>query len=370
MKKSLRALSLLLLIWLAAPLQADDGDYFLELSVADERQSTQDAAFAEGLRRLLLRLGGGQPLWLRPAFADLPPAAWRYVAKFNYRSPADNSQRRVLRIWFQPDALRTALAQRGLALNRETTETLVWLLRQQGEEYRLVDPDEPASAYQSLIEQGRAQGLRLLVPLADLQERTAFAADQGQAQADASLISLSQRYAIGALLIGRMTPLADGWRLHWTRLEQGQRSEWADQGPQLEPLLGQGLARLSAAPQAAPTDQGETLELAIGGLDSPGSARRLLDYLNRLSLVKAVQHLGREGAWQILKLDILGQRDDLLQALTFSGQLQSAAPPEPPKPKPKPQAHDPLAQLNLPGRGQAPKPGPPPLPKRLYFNRL
>ncbi|MEO5343812.1 MAG: DUF2066 domain-containing protein, partial [Gammaproteobacteria bacterium SHHR-1] len=366
---SLRVLPLLLLIWLAAPLQADDGDYFLELSVADEQQSTQDAAFAEGLRRLLLRLGNGQPLWLRPAFADLPPAAWRYVAKFNYRSPADNSQRRILRIWFRPDALRTALAQRGLALNRETTETLVWLLRQQGEEYRLVDPDEPASAYRSLTEQGRAQGLRLLLPLADLQERAAFAADQGQAQADASLISLSQRYAVGALLIGRLSPLEGGWRLHWTRLEQGQRSEWADQGPQLGPLLGQGLARLSAAPQATPTDQGETLELAIGGLDSPGSARRLLDYLNRLSLVQAARHLGREGAWQILQLDLIGGRDDLLQALAFGGQLAAVAPPQPAKPKPKPPAHDFQDPFNLPGRSQAPKPGPA-QPKRLYFTRL
>lgn len=361
----------LALLLLASSWQAQADAYYVELQVAAEDRQTQDAAFAEAMRRLLAGLTAQERIWAQPAYADLVSSAWRYVDKFNFKPSASDSRLRTLRCWFKPDALRNALLQRGFVFASEPVETLLWLVEQQGSEAWLMAPDEPGALYSSLPALAQEMGLKLRAPLVDLQERTGFIGNGTEEEANASLVSLSQRYDVGAVLIGRIRSDSGIWRMDWTRIQQAQQTHWSDHGTHLPQLLALGIQRLAGpAPAIVEEVPMESLELAVTNIQGRDDMHRLQAYLQGLSVIGRVRFKASEGAWQVFQIELLGGRDGLLQALSFGGVLEQTAPPLPKQPD-KPRVHDPLAHLNLPGQEVSkPKPKVPQPPGRLHFRRI
>ncbi|MBF0255364.1 MAG: DUF2066 domain-containing protein [Gammaproteobacteria bacterium] len=370
MKNSLPLISgLALLLLLMQPLRASD-PYFVQLTIGDDSRQSEDAAFAEGMRLLLGRLSGDPHLWLQPRFGEMVFSAPSFIERFNYRPLAGESQRRSIRLWYEAEAVNAAMRQRGFVPIVQQPETLVWLLNQNETDSWLVAPDEPGSLYQSLPALGQERGLTLLSPLVDLQERSGFVGRGSEAEVNASLISLSQRYDPGALLIARMRPEMGSWLLTWTRIHQGEHQRWLDQGADLDQLLARGLDQLAGPrPEPPPPPKTQELELAISGLRQGADSQRLQAYLKGLSMVQDLQPLGQQDGWWLAKLQLLGEREALLQTLGFGGLLQQTEAPQAKKPA-KPKVQDPLADLSLPGRVPQAKPAAPAPPGRLHFRLL
>jgi hypothetical protein len=363
-------LTLLLMLPCRASWAADD--FLVELPVADDSRAGQDAAFAEGMRIVLGRLSGEATLWARAPYGDLVDTAAAYILKFNYRRMPAGDARRLMRIWYRQDALTAALRQRGFRFASDNPLVLLWLLEQHGGESWLLAPGEPDSLYRGVVEMGRAQGVSLLLPLVDLQERAAFNGLLSEAQADAALVSLSQRYEPDVVLIGRLRRQTQDWQLDWTRIQGGRQQRWRDSAMTLDRLLQQGMQQLASGGPGGSPDEADgvtrgTLELAVTQVGGGGDVARLTDYLQGLSLVEQVRNQGRKAGWLHLELRVLGSAAELEQSMRFGGVLKPVEAPKPER-KPRPQVFDPLADIGLPGRssGASAKPARS-APAPLYF---
>lgn len=315
-----RTRSLVATLWLLPALAAAPAgavrvpDLYAEsVPVADDSAGARQAAFAEALRRVLVKVSGRSATAgdaaLLGRFAD--PAA--LVQQFR-RDGAG-----MLWVQFDPVAVRRGLEAAGVPVwGDDRPLTAVWLAYDNGAGERDVlsgaGPDGSAAAAlrQDVLRSAQARGAPVVLPLRDSQELAAVAFADVWGDFTAPVSAASARYQADAVLIGRARLFPPGMTdVRWTLLAGGERADWrgsvAD-GPQgLAERLSQRLAAGGGNPQL--------LRLAVSGISTLEQYGAVLAHLQGLDVTQSLAVARVDGDAVTFDLRLRGDREQLGRAL-------------------------------------------------------
>jgi hypothetical protein len=271
--------------------------------------ASRDAAFADALRTIVIRVSGRRdaPEQLGAALAD----PRKYVQRFGFT--ADN----VLQVRFDNVSVDRLLADAGLPIwGRERPATLVLLgVDEPDGSTRWVSAQATGAERQAIERAAYERGLPLVWAAMDAQDRAQAAASTTSEE----LLQTAERYGANAVLLGRMR----GGVVRWTLISADGASESAGSLVDGVHLAADAYARLFAASGSALN--AVVLEVSgVGNLDAYAST---LNYLESLTLVRsvAVEQVSRDALR--FRLAVRGDADTLRRAIALDNRLLPQAQP-------------------------------------------
>ncbi len=297
--RSLRSkLALLLTLFVVASAQAVTVPDLYE--TAQPVDGSRDAAFAEALKTVLVRVSGQRDAALRVGEVSDPR---KYVQRFGFT--ADN----VLEVGFDSSSVDQLLSKAGLPIwGRERPATVVMFgVEEAGGTWRWLAADTPAREREAIEKVARQRGLPLKWPVMDAQERTEASSESP------GLMQAAARYAANAVLIGR----ARGGTVQWTLVSDegaAQASGGLDDGVH---LAADTFARVFAA---SGSSLGSVI-VEVAGISDLSAYAATLNYLEGMTLVRSVALEQVAGEKMRFRLAVRGDAATLRRAIALDHRL-------------------------------------------------
>lgn len=198
--------------------QVVDWLYDVEVQVASQADAERSRAARQALEEVLARVTGMAELPQVPEVEEALRRPERFYARYEYsrRLPVAQEgaeQATFLQLHFEAAAVLAMLRSADLpiwAANRPTT--LAWVAVQRQRRRTLLSATDPDELTAGLQRRAQQRGLKLLLPLLDLQD-SALAADAVWGLFWEDIQGASARYAPDLLLVGRVAEDVEG---HWT----------------------------------------------------------------------------------------------------------------------------------------------------------
>jgi len=259
----------------------------------------RDAAFAEALNTVLVRVSGQRDAALRVGAVSDPR---KYVQRFGFT--ADN----VLQVLFDSSSVDQLLSKAGLPIwGRERPATVVMFGVEEAGSWRWLAADTPARERDAIEKVARERGLPLKWPVMDAQERTEASADSP------GLMQVAARYEANAVLVGR----ARGGVVQWT-LQSAEGAAQASGG--LEDgvnLAADTFARVFAA---SGSSLGSVI-VEVAGISDLNAYAATLNYLEGMTLVRGVALEQVAGEKMRFRLAVRGDAATLRRAIALDRRL-------------------------------------------------
>jgi len=334
-----------LFIWLlvaAAPVGAVEvkGLYEAEVPVADRSAPARHAALAAALGEVLLKVSGDSVVL---GDATLTAEADRLIQEYRYREQppvADTPPQLALWVQFDPAAVDQRLRSNGIPIwGAVRPLTLAWIAVDRGGQRTLIGANDGGDTMRAALEWESARwSLPLRLPLLDLSDRSRVDVTDIWGGFFQSVLEVSHRYEPQSVLIGRVHRVGSlRWRARWDLLLGEEHWQWEAEGDRPDVLVADGVGgsaqRLAQHFALSLASQGsERLRLSVSAVHDLGGFYRLLDYLGALHGVKGVQLEALNGDTAVLRLDIDGAAEAIVQTLALGDTLvrEAQAVAEPP----------------------------------------
>lgn len=332
----------LLLFALTPGLRAAEAQRLYEATVPVAGQTAEErqAVLGEALRAVAVKVTGQRGVAGDPALAGMLEAAETHVQQYRYESAGEGVEP-ALRLWvrFNPAGVEAALRAAGLPVwGRERPLTLMWVVVDDGRNRLLVSESEPPAAAAAINDQARSRALPMLLPLLDLEDRSAVSASDVWGRFQEVILAGSGRYGADAVVAGRAYRTREGaWRGDWSLFAGGAAAAtWDSRGETLAAVLAAAVDRTAdtlagqvvpalagGAGVSAPAEGAQPggLRMTVIGLEAYEDYGRLLRTLESLPVVKSVQVAGAGPDRLELRLELLGTRMDLERAVSLERML-------------------------------------------------
>ncbi len=261
---------------------------------------SREAAFAEALKTVLVRVSGQRDAALRVGGVSDPR---KYVQRFGFT--ADN----VLEVGFDSSSIDQLLSNAGLPIwGRERPATVVMLgVEEASGAWRWLTADMPAQEREAIARVARQRGLPLKWPVMDAQERA-------EASSEApGLLQAAARYGANAVLLGR----ARGGTVQWTLLSDdgaAQASGGLEDGVH---LAADTFAKVFAA---SGSSLGSVI-VDVAGISDLNAYAATLNYLEGMTLVRGVALEQVAGGNMRFRLAVRGDAATLRRAIALDRRL-------------------------------------------------
>ncbi|KRE90787.1 hypothetical protein ASG87_01235 [Frateuria sp. Soil773] len=269
--------------------------YTVVVPVEDTSEAQRDAAFADALGQVLVRVAGGQDLRGKAGYADALKGAPGMVQQYQYQRAGAGL---AVQATFDQGAVRRLIQKLGVPAAGEKPPLLAVV---HGSDGSLLGKD----SLDALAQAAAARGLEVIYAAPDQAPDL-----QALASADpAALAAVARQYHTGLILLGDLK----GGRSEWTLVSGGRAQHWTGSGTSEDAMLAE-------AGGAAVDRIGKQLNV-IGGAVSDGKLwvtglQSAMDYANLLATLRA------EPA--VRQVDLLGAQDGGLM-LGVKASMPSAA---------------------------------------------
>ena len=265
------------------------GLYDVAVHVADRSDKARDAAFAEALGAVAVRVTG-----MRDAAERLGAGlgnARRYVQKFGYNADG------TLQVGFDNVAVDQLLVQAGLPVwGKERPATLIWLGS---------DADAIPGARETIERVARMRGLPLVWP--PVGETTS-------GDPDGNLATFAARYRADAVLIAHASPTG---AFHWTLGFGGTTAEMQGSLEEGVAFAADNYARVFATSASAVSE----VAMDVSGIDSLSAYAGALNYIEGLTLVRSAAVERVMGDSVRFRLVVRGDATTLRRAIALDRHL-------------------------------------------------
>lgn len=271
--------------------------------------SSQDAAFGDALKAVVVRVSGQRDAAARLGSALNNPR--QYIQRFG--SASDNT----LQVGFDSVSIERLLSGAGLPIwGRERPATLVLLSIQapDGSSW-WVNSGSNATERESIAAVAKQRGLPLVWP--DLSTQ---AFDQISAAADesAALLQTAAHYNANAVLLGKARSNgAGGFSVNWTLASHEGAARASGSLEEGVHLAADTFARVYAASGSSL----DSVAVEISGIGNLNSYATILNYLESMTLVRAVALEQVTGDTMRFNLAVRGDAATLRRALALDGKL-------------------------------------------------
>ncbi|MGE0624710.1 MAG: DUF2066 domain-containing protein [Pseudomonadales bacterium] len=295
--------SLLTLLLILSPLGAVQAvevvPWLYEVSVPVTNQSDGERrrGSSEALVVLLSRLTGLAHVPRTPEVGQALAAPDGYYNEFHFAvddeavAAGENGLRLVVQ--FDPDPVLNLIRSADLPIWRASRErVLVWAVVQDDTGRSIVGTTSDVPLVKGLKEEARVRGLPLNLPLLDLEDQLAVDPAAVWGRLSQVIDPASTRYGADMVLLGRITPLAEGtWQGDWEFWVDGVLVPYVTEGPD---LAAQGreivdvLTNELAERRVVHGRAAGQVALSVSGVASPDHYGALLGYLRSLEFVQNV----------------------------------------------------------------------------------
>ncbi len=341
--RALLLIPLLAVAWAQAAGAVDDL-YATEVLVTSQAAAEREAAIRDGLEEVLVRVSGRRATLDNPTVIAALGRAGRLLQQYSYGAteqtleqpdplggpPLELPAQRLL-LEFQAPLIVDLLRRAGepiLPANRP--DVLLWLAIDDGER-RLLTADAAPDWLDALQAEAGRRGLRLLLPLQDLEERLLVGPGTVWNYDDEPIDDMSRRYGADAVLVGRLLGTSSGtWLSDWRYEQDGEllagevRSDgWRPALATIVDFMAEAQSRRFAI-RSVP-GEARALPLRVEGIADFDDYVRVSRYLEGLTAVRAarVSHV-RRGSSDFLVYTDAGL-DGLRQEIELDGVLSPLA---------------------------------------------
>lgn len=302
----LRALALACIAMPAGAVTVPDL-YVIEMPVT----TTRDAAFVDALKAVVVKVSGQRDAAARLGGALSDPR--RYVQRFGFTGE------NVLQVGFDNVSIDRLLTEGDVPIwGRERPATLVLLnvTATDGSSY-WIDTTGSSAEREAVSRAARQRGLPIIWPQSSSQDGAQLSADPGSA------MQIARRYDANAALVGNArSDGSGGLTVRWTLIsdtESGNTNGSLEDGVH---FTADAFARVYAA-------SGSTLDsvaLEISGIENLSSYAGVLNYLEGMTLVRAVAVEQLVGDTMRFRLAVRGDANTLTRALALDGKFVPVSP--------------------------------------------
>lgn len=266
--------------------------------VSQPVQTTRDAAFVDALRTVVIRVSGQRDAPTKLGATLNNPR--QYVQKFGFTSEG------VLEVGFDSVSIDRLLTNAGLPIwGRERPAVLVLLEITDANGTHLVDAQSPNSDRDPLNAVARDRGVPLRWPTSDVQVTLVTASSTDE------LLQLAAKFGANAVLAGHR---ADGG-VRWRLISSDGVSETVGTPEDGVQFAADRFAQNFAASGS------QTLELEISGITNLDAYASTLNYLEGMTLVRAVSLEQVSGDQMRFRLAVRGDADTLRRAIALEDRL-------------------------------------------------
>ncbi|MCY4358310.1 MAG: DUF2066 domain-containing protein [Gammaproteobacteria bacterium] len=341
------SLSLLLMAAMPAAALQVTGLYSHRVAVANETDSERELAFRQALMAVILKVTG-ERRWLdHPKVQQALNDAQNYVeaiayssemiklpesgtvAQSNNEAATSMIQQRFIEVDFAARLIDQLLADANIPVwDSNRPSVLLWVALQDAEGNRtLLSTDGNADIISIIQSYAKERGLPVIFPVLDFEDRRNLPEDLVWSLNEIAIRRASERYNADSVLAGRLHFTASGELVGLWQFQFGGNSEVFDGfDTGIEGYLKVPLERITArlasyfaiVPKALVTD---TVSLKVEGVSNLEDYSAVLSYLGNLGLVESVLPAVLDGEQLELKLDLVGNTDQLHELIALDRDL-------------------------------------------------
>ena len=306
-----------------------------KIAVADQSDKAQNAAIKQALRQVFVKVSGNDNLLKDEKIS-------KYVAKANTLVRAYSYEKELnqwyLVVNFDGDKVQQALRSADFAIwDRRRPDTIVWLaVETTGQDKQIITSEQHPQLLQRLKEQAKIRGLKIVLPLWDLNDVQAIGVYDIWGGFIQRIQDASSRYEMNSALSARIYKLPldsnsdqqQRWQIDWTLLDNGQfytgQTSAADSATAMDKIIA-SLAEQLAAKYAVNQQNGQfavqQTHIVLTNVDSILTYSEILRFLNGLSVVSKATLVSQQGQRSTFALDLLGSAEDLLNILSLDSKI-------------------------------------------------
>ena len=302
-QRSIKALLVFLMLQSAVIQAAQVDDLFtVELAVSDQTTGLRLETFNLALRDVIIKVSGSAQSIEHPGLTQPLKSSSRYVHQFRYltrknatESSFDNGQL-FLRVAFNQEAIENLLRENDIPVwGKERPSTLFLFSYNSSGSSSIVSSETTPELLDKIEGLALRQGLPVLFPLLDLEDRTLFSLQDITSFNQEKLKLAAARYAPDALLAGQITErTGEGWSGKWQVYYSNQIFSWTFRGDTHLEVLSQAIAQLAQAlakeyALASFAASNEEILFSVDGISQLKQHVKVLAYLQSLDPVETVR---------------------------------------------------------------------------------
>ena len=298
--------------------------------VADQGDAEQARGLKQALEQVLVKLSGSRSIVLDPSVKQAVRDPLKYVSQFSYASDDRGGQR--LNAEFDADAVSDLLLGNSLPIwQSERPTVLFWLAIESEGQRQLIGTGSHPGIESMLADNMQRRGLPYLLPLLDLDDRSLVSVAEVWGGFRDVIQVASVRYSPEAIVVGRLFPVAGGWRGHWSLINaDGSEDAWDSDSAEAEAVITvgvDGLADSLGRVYATRIDNSRraAVTLAVSNVSGVEDYARVLSYLESLQFVDRVSIHEVRGANISFDIQYRGQLDDIRLIIERGRVLQESA---------------------------------------------
>jgi hypothetical protein len=313
--------------------------YEARIEVADQSQDIRENAIQQAFRQVLVKVSGQSNIFSKQQVSTKISEAIRFMYAYSYEM---EDQQLFVRVNFDPQRVEKMLRSDGIPIwDKRRPDTLIWLASEDvgSGERRIVK----GVKYRDLLGltelSAAARGIKLIYPLWDLDDFKQLSLYDLWGGFTQQISQASERYDTEIVFSARLyrendsssgtDAASSSWIADWIMIDSGSvvsGKETAAQQDMLVQLLIDILADNLAAKYSIDLTQLDPTavnpQIKITNLNSLVKYVQVLKFLNSLSVVANASLVEQKGTEAIFQLSLLGEIDDLTNALALDNKIQ------------------------------------------------
>jgi hypothetical protein len=308
--------------------------YEAESPVVGQGSEARANGIRDAFAQVLVKVSGDRGLLSNPEIDRLLARASGIVQQYRYRMlegvatrQADKADR-LLWVRFDERSVNRLLRQSGVPVWGVTRPSiLIWLGEEQGAARSQVSLERQTQLKATLEQVASARGLPLVLPLMDVEDRTALPVSDLWGGFESDIRRASQRYLPDIILVGRLRNLGSEWQGEWSLYLPDRINRWQTRAVSRHALAAEGLQQtadalaLRYAPQQV-SEGSTTLRIRIHGLTRLASYVLVQDYLQSLAMIEQLDLLAADPETVSFLARIQGGREVLERGIQLGAVLE------------------------------------------------
>ena len=201
-----------------------------EVTAHSQSREDRNTAIRDAMLMVLSRFTTSKEFVHNPAVESALDNGASYVDQYQYIQGQGNKEKnppRLMRITFNKESLMAMLNNSGVAVwGVKRDKTLLWLLIEQKGKQVFLDVDQSAEIYMAVQDAAKANGIPLLFPLMDLEEKQAITVKDILKPSPDKMLAASARYDVATILSGKLVKLRTCWRSEWALHLNNKTEQW------------------------------------------------------------------------------------------------------------------------------------------------
>jgi hypothetical protein len=331
MMQYFRYLMILILSILSVAWAAPVGDlYKLSIPVVDQSSENRDAAVAQGLAIILIKVSGNSHVAENTKIKkDLTNAA-DLVQQYSYEPNTDTASSSqfpyLLDINFQATAVNNLLVKAKLFIwGDDRPLTIFWIADSSNGAVKLLSATDNNPLLNLIEQNAQRRAIPVIFPVLDLTDLNQVSVNDVVAPSVNTLNQASTRYGSNAVAIVRVSQEGATWKSLWTLALGNSVLNWSFTANNLDSVVQQGVDNIANALANQFASSGanhhQALQLRITNINSLQDYAQAYRYLEQLALVDDVLLLHIDGTQVTFSLTITGTVAALQNAINLDNTL-------------------------------------------------